>query len=177
MLVRPLTSVPWKPAPLRFRPPEPLPHGARLGPASLCVVPTHHAHLGFPLSSSQLILYQAAESGPAFLPHLPSRLSPRPATLEPHCPLSPLDRAARVPASGPAHWPWPAALLPPVVGRRGGWGFPRRPHPSPSSCLSRVWRPLSCLSPRVSPLCARSQPDPPYLSRTFTLITSSRSYK
>lgn len=63
------------------------------------------------------------------------------------------------------------------AGRRGGWGFPRRPHPSPSSCLSRVWRPLSCLSPRVSPLCARSQPDPPYLSRTFTLITSSRLYK
>lgn len=60
---------------------------------------------------------------------------------------------------------------------RGGWGFPRQPHPSPSPCLSRVWRPLSCLSPRVSPLCARSQPDPPYLSRTFTLITSSRSYK
>lgn len=65
----------------------------------------------------------------------------------------------------------------PPAGRRGGWGFPRRPHPSPSSCLSTVWRPLSCLSPRVSPLCARSQPDPPYLSRTFTLITSSRSYK
>lgn len=78
----------------------------------------------------------------------------------------------------------PASIGPPAFPPRGlrtGPGLPRpsrrRPHPSPSSCLSRVWRPLSCLSPRVSPLCARSQPDPPYLSRTFTLITSSRSYK
>lgn len=147
MLVRPSTSVPWKPAPLRFRPPEPLPHGARLGPASLSAVPTHHAHLGFPLSSSQLILYQAAESGPAFLPHLPSRLSPRPAALEPHCPLSPLDRAARVPASGPAHWPWPAALL--VV----GGAFPDGPTPLPHPALAESGVPFP-VCPLVCHHCA-----------------------
>lgn len=120
---------------------------ARLGPASLCAVPTHHAHLGFPLSSSQLILYQAAESGPAFLPHLPSRLSPRPAALEPHCPLSPLDRAARVPASGPAHWPWPATLL--VV----GGAFPNGPTPLPHPALAESGVPFP-VCPLVCHHCA-----------------------
>lgn len=106
---------------------------------------------GFPLSSSQLILYQAAESGPAFLPHLPSRLSPRPAALEPHCPLSPLDRAARVPASGPAHWPWPAALLPPVV--VAGGAFPDGPTPLPHPALAESGVPFP-VCPLVCHHCA-----------------------